>query len=164
MVELRDCFLQIDISEVRHHGPHHTWSNKQPDDPIAKKLDRLMVDSSWLSTYPNSLATFLAPEMSDHSLCLLNTVSPLPSARTKPFKFFNFLTTHPLFLQTVESAWTLSGNSVSNLTSFNFKLKGLKRCLKTLNRENYSDIQTRVRETNNFFAVCTSTISTKSFL
>lgn len=61
MVELRDCFLQIDISHLIFYGSSHTWTNKQPDDPTAKKLYRLLVDFSWLTYYPHSLATFLAP-------------------------------------------------------------------------------------------------------
>ncbi|CAH2079027.1 unnamed protein product [Thlaspi arvense] len=82
-------------------------TNKQPADPRAKKLDRLLVNNPCLSSYPDSVASFLTPDFSDHAPCLLNLASPLPF----PFKFLNILAKHPSFLPLIETAWSLAGNT-----------------------------------------------------
>ncbi|KAG2310278.1 hypothetical protein Bca52824_021835 [Brassica carinata] len=148
MVELRDFFLDLGIEDLRYQGNSHTWTNKRPENPVTKKLDRAMVNSHWIRNFPNSIAFFLPHEFSDHSPCVVNLVCPLPSSGTKPFKFFNHLTSHPDFLSSTEVAWTLAGSTASDLASLGFKLKNIKRPLKSLHKESFSDIQKRVCETN----------------
>ncbi|CAG7906828.1 unnamed protein product [Brassica rapa] len=60
---------------------------------------------------------------------------------TKPFKFFNHLTSHPNFLSSTEAAWALARSKASDLSSLGFKLKNIKCPLKTLHKDNFSDIQ-----------------------
>lgn len=95
MLELSHCFNNLGVFDLRFQGCFHTWFNKRPEDPITKKLDRLLVNNKWLADYPHSQAFFTAPEFSDHSPCSVNLAVPLPGSGTKPFKFFNFLTSHP---------------------------------------------------------------------
>lgn len=143
MLELRDCFIQLEMFDLRYQGVNHTWTNKRPSGPVIEKLDRLLVNNLWLSSYPFSTTTFLAPNISDNSSCILNLASPLPISGTKPFHFFNFLTKHPLFLSTIGTAWIDVVNSTPlahDLPSLCAKLKSIKRQLKTLNRENFSNI------------------------
>ncbi|XP_048634085.1 uncharacterized protein LOC125608168 [Brassica napus] len=45
MFQLQNCFLQAGLFDLRFLGPCHTWTNKSPDAPIAKKLDRLLVQA-----------------------------------------------------------------------------------------------------------------------
>lgn len=148
MVELRDFFLDLGIEDLRFQGNSHTWTNKRPENPVTKKLDRAMVNSHWIRNFPNSIASFLPHEFSDHSPCVVNLACPLPFSGTKPFKFFNHLTSHPDFLSSTEVAWTLAGSTASDLASLGFKLKNIKRPLKSLHKESFSDIQKRVCETN----------------
>ncbi|KAL1199402.1 hypothetical protein V5N11_007692 [Cardamine amara subsp. amara] len=148
MLELRDCLLQLGLFDLRYQGSVNTWINNRPAEPIAKKLDRVLVNQSLISCYQNSFATFLPPDFSDHCPSLVNLAYKIPQAGNKPFKFFNFLTTHPNFCQTVENAWIQTGSYASNLTTLCWKLKSLKRPIKSLNRENFSNIQERVILTN----------------
>ncbi|XVE86096.1 hypothetical protein DITRI_Ditri18aG0008900 [Diplodiscus trichospermus] len=47
-------------------GPLFTWSNHQSENPIAKKLDGVLINEVWLAEFPHSTADFLPPGISDH--------------------------------------------------------------------------------------------------
>ncbi|KAF2613020.1 hypothetical protein F2Q70_00012333 [Brassica cretica] len=115
MYQLQECFLKAGLFDLRFLGPCHTWTNKQPTDPIAKNLDRLLVNSAAVSFMPHAMATFLPPSFSDHTPCLLDLVFSLPKAGNFPYKFQNYLVKHPNFSQLVQNAWLQSG-SVRALT------------------------------------------------
>lgn len=148
MASLKNALTQLGVFDLRFLGPFHTWSNKSPSSPIAEKLDRLLVNQPWIANYPNSLASFLPPNFSDHIPCLLDLSFPLPSAGIRPFNFFYFLTKHHRFLQTLEEAWIQARGYALDLSALCFKLRKVKQALKTLNREKFSNIQERVRESN----------------
>ncbi|CAN7136312.1 unnamed protein product, partial [Brassica rapa subsp. narinosa] len=95
MVELKDCLLQMELFDMRFQGPLFTWSNRQPDDPIAKKLDCLLINNHVLNLFPNCTSFFLPTFFSDHSPCITDLSFTIPSSGTRPFKFFNYLTLHP---------------------------------------------------------------------
>ncbi|CDY24385.1 BnaCnng04520D [Brassica napus] len=97
MYQLQDCFLQAGLFDLRYLGPCHSWTNNQPESPIAKKLDRLLVNNTTISSYPHAVASFLPQETSDHTPCLLNLALFLPKTGTYPYKFQNYLTKHPGF-------------------------------------------------------------------
>lgn len=71
MVDFKTCIDHLEMRNLRYHGTKFFWSNKQPDDPIARKLDRALINEYWLNSFPRSLANFLAPEISDHTPCCI---------------------------------------------------------------------------------------------
>ena len=148
MCQLQDCFLQAGLFDLRYLVPCHTWTNNQPECPIAKKLDRMLVNNNTISYYPHAVASFLPPDLSDHSPCLLILALHLPKAGTYPYKFPNYLTKHPGFAQFFQNAWIHAGSICHTLAQLCWKLKQIKSDLKSLNRENYSMIQERVIETH----------------
>lgn len=83
MIDFKSCIDQIELRDLRYHDNKFSWFNKQPNNPIAKKLDRAIINENWLSFYPISLAKFLAPEISNHTLCCIALDSLLPLAGTK---------------------------------------------------------------------------------
>ncbi|KAF2588763.1 hypothetical protein F2Q70_00040797 [Brassica cretica] len=110
MLELKDTLMEIGIMDLRYQGCSHTWTNKIPAAPITKKLYKVLVNEAWSDSFPDITATFLPFEFSDHTPCLINLSTPLPTTGTKPFKFLNFLTTLPQFLDAIGEAWILCGN------------------------------------------------------
>lgn len=153
MLELRDFMMDLGVEDLRFQGNANTWTNKCPVSPVTKKLDRALVNHQWIRNFPNSIATFLPHLFSDHSPCLIDLACPLPSSGTKPFKFYNHLTSLPTFLASVEAAWDFTGNKAFDLHSLGFKLKNIKQPLKTLHKENSSDIQKRVCEVNSLLQI-----------
>ncbi|KAF3567732.1 hypothetical protein DY000_02018584 [Brassica cretica] len=153
MYLLQDSLLQTGLFDLRYYGASHSWKNNQPDMPIAKKLDKQLLNNLAISSFPHVVATFLPPSISDHAPCLLDLAYQLPKAGTQPFKFQNYLTKHPNFTQLVMDAWTQAGNSCCSLADLCWKLKSIKTDLKLLNKNNFSKIQERVSETHRLLEI-----------
>ncbi|KAF8086634.1 hypothetical protein N665_0618s0010 [Sinapis alba] len=90
MIEFKSCLDDREVKDLCYHGPCFTWTNKQHDDPIAKKLDRVLANEHWLFEYPLCQVIFSGPAISYHSQGLVKLHCHTPVAGSKPFKFFNF--------------------------------------------------------------------------
>lgn len=106
MIQFKDCLSQMGMLDLRFQGSFFSWTNRYPEAPIAKKLDRLLINSQILTLYPDCSTFFLPSLTSDHAPCLLNLAYRIPSCGTCPFKFFNYLSKHPCFHQVVLDSWT----------------------------------------------------------
>ncbi|CAA7029178.1 unnamed protein product [Microthlaspi erraticum] len=136
-----DCLAEVGLFDLPFQGPAFTWTNHQPSSPIGKKLDRCLVNGNWLLKFPTSHCSFEAPLFSDHTPCAINLITKPPDYGTRPFRFYNMMLKHPSFLETLKEAWQQSEDTVSSLSSFCHKLKGMKRPMKTLCKDKYSGIE-----------------------
>lgn len=141
MEEFKDCIMRLGLTDLRFSGQFFTWWDCHAQCPKFRKLDRVMVNNSWLLNYDLSTANFLTRGFSDHCPAVID----LGVARThnpKPFKCFDYLCDHPLFMSTVSSCWTteVTGDPWYILTS---KLKLVKAALKSLNHS-IGDLHSRV--------------------
>ncbi|CAA7061592.1 unnamed protein product [Microthlaspi erraticum] len=141
-----DCLTDVGLFDLPFHGPAYTWTNHQPTSPIGKKIDRCLVNGNWLATFPTSHCSFEAPLFSDHTPCVINLITKPPNYGTRSFRFYNMLLKLPSFLETVQEAWNEAGDSATTLSSLCFKLKSLKRPMKSLCKEKFSGIENRVFE------------------
>lgn len=99
--EFQNVVRNCDMMDLAQVGPSFTWTNCQDENPISKKLDRVMINSCWISALPNSFVTFESGGVSDH-LRMHIQLREVPQGNAKPFKFFNHTASHPRFLEVVD--------------------------------------------------------------
>ncbi|CAN1125409.1 hypothetical protein LINPERPRIM_LOCUS10925, partial [Linum perenne] len=143
MDDFKDFIEKIEVSEHSVVGPWFTWTNNRVDEPIARRLDRVLVNLKWQSSFPASKVEVLASSESDHCALMVNTKGVVAS-KPKPFKFFSSWTRHPNFDEIVKRVWMVRSSDTPFYMLYG-KLRNLKRELKVLNSEFYSDIQNRVK-------------------
>ncbi|KAF2550515.1 hypothetical protein F2Q68_00033832 [Brassica cretica] len=146
--DLHNVVLNCDMVDLAQVGLCFTWTNCQDDNPISKKLDRVMVNSCWLNAFPQSYTTFESGGVSDHQR-MHTLLREAPQGNMKPFKFFDHTTSHPRFLDVVERVWNESApifHSRTALKCLEEKLKSLKFELRGLNKDMYVDLPGRVKQ------------------
>lgn len=67
MREFQDMVQCCGLEDLSFVGPTFTLSNSQEDNPISKKLDRVIVNNQWLTFFPLTSATFEMGGVSDHT-------------------------------------------------------------------------------------------------
>ena len=143
--DFRECLLSADLSDLTFRGNTFTWWNKSSQRPVAKKLDRILVNSLWTSAFPNSYAMFGEHDFSDHASCAVSFFSDKPSGK-RPFKFYNFLLQSESFLPLIANQWFTFNVIGSAMLRVSLKLKLLKRFIRSFNKEKFSDLEKRVSE------------------
>ncbi|CAL9248339.1 unnamed protein product, partial [Arabidopsis halleri] len=153
--EFRNCLLNADLSDLTFRGSSFTWWNKSKTSPVAKKLDRILVNSQWAAAFPNSYALFGEPDFSDHASCGVVLNSGFLKEK-RPFKFYNFLLQNKSFLPMIAEHWFSCNVTGSDMLRVSLKLKYLKICIRTFNKENYSDLEKRVTEAHDLLLLLQS--------
>ena len=133
------------LSDLNYGGNLFTWWNKQKSAPVAKKLDRILVNDSWNDLFPNSVAFFDSPDFSDHASMKVVLNSQLVYKK-RPFKFFNFILQNTSFLSMVTLQWLTYHVFGSAMFRVSRKLMLLKKDIREFSKENYSGIEKRTRE------------------
>ncbi|KAG2297446.1 hypothetical protein Bca52824_044115 [Brassica carinata] len=146
MREFASCLSDIGLFDLASQGPHFTWSNHRPSDPIGKKIDRCLVNDRSQLSYPKGFSSFEPPEFSDHTPCHIRLTSTRPEFGSRAFMFPSYLANLPSFVPTIKDCWIQLGAHAKNLTSLCYKLKQLKSPIKTLCKKNFSQIERRVQE------------------
>ncbi|KZV38718.1 hypothetical protein F511_33874 [Dorcoceras hygrometricum] len=64
-----DCITCLELVDTQHVGCFYTWTNNV----VCTKLDRVLINSTWLNSAFDAFTEFLAPScISDHSLSITN--------------------------------------------------------------------------------------------
>ena len=89
------------LVDIGFSGQKFTWSNKRGiNNKIWKRLDRAMVNDSWLESMPQTTITHLSSTASNHCPLLMEMTSK-DSNHIKYFKFLNCWVDTPLLLEIV---------------------------------------------------------------
>lgn len=145
MREFSTTLFHASLVDLTYRGCSFTWWNKRKEHPVAKKIDRILVNEEWQSFFPLSVGFFDAPLFSDHSPSSIVLSSEAPR-RKKPFKFFNYLLKNKDFLPLISSCWYSLNVVGSEMFRISSKLKSLKQSIRNFSKLNYSDIEKRVQE------------------
>ncbi|XP_074301530.1 uncharacterized protein LOC141632931 [Silene latifolia] len=133
------------LDDFLTHGCNFTWTNKQEDgDRKWMKLDRVLVNSAWQTSFTSSYADALAAGVSDHS-SLVVWVTPDEASRPKQFRYLNCWGDEPAFLSLVKDTWNedIRGCTMYRLVKH---LKLIKPKLKSLHQRDFSNISGRVKD------------------
>ena len=145
MDDLNDCCYEAQVDDLKASGIHLTWIKKgNAGERKARKLDRVLRNSKWLSCFPMVEADFLPPCSSDHCPMLTRTGTELYRRKTT-FRFFKMWADHPEFENIVQVAWQ---TPVAGTLQFQIatKLKAIKAALKGLNRSHFLNIPAKLME------------------
>ncbi|GKB03766.1 transposon ty3-G gag-pol polyprotein [Tanacetum coccineum] len=101
--------LELLISWCNRPVEEATWetydlSRQDLSNGILKKIDRVLGNIEFMSRFTNSHALFLPHLTSDHSPALL-IIPKVINKKNKAFRFLNFVTNKPEFLNIVQENW-----------------------------------------------------------
>ncbi|GKA83517.1 zinc knuckle CX2CX4HX4C containing protein, partial [Tanacetum coccineum] len=108
MRDFQDCVKAIEVSDVNKTGLRFTWNqNPKGEHVTLKKIDRIMANLDFYSSFVGSSAFFLPYRISDHSPAVLRI--PMEStSNPRPFKFSNLLVHNNRFKDIVANGWNVS--------------------------------------------------------
>jgi hypothetical protein len=91
MLIFNEAISALGLVEIPLHGKKFTWSNKQHP-PLLERLDWFFTSVSWTLKYPNSKATSMVMETSDHTPCVISIATDIPKGNI--FRFENYWMEH----------------------------------------------------------------------
>ena len=133
MQAFKDCVTDKGLTSLRTIGDSFTWFNRRDMDPVFKRLDRVLVNDSWLLQFASSQVVIHNRGIMDHHALLISVCDSVPRVH-KGFQFFNYMINLDGFLDCVAKAWDtqIFGDP---LPVFWRKLKLVRANLVTLNKE-----------------------------
>jgi len=117
----------LGLVELPLKGRRFTWSNKQPS-PLLERLDWFFTSAIWTVSYPNTFASPLVNETSDHVPCIISISTVIP--KKSIFRFENYWMEHQDFLPLVQQAWSTPTHENDAAKIITAKFKNLRRVLK----------------------------------
>ncbi|XP_074298451.1 uncharacterized protein LOC141629330 [Silene latifolia] len=137
---MRSMMSDCNLHELKVTGSYYTWNNKHENDTkVYSRLDRVIVNDDWILSYPDSMARFCTKGLYDHCPCVIN-LTENHIRKKSAFKYFNMWSMAANFSEVVKEGWNCDIQSTPMFRVVK-KLKGLKKKLKNLDREQFSDIE-----------------------
>lgn len=101
MEDFFHCVEDVELFDVVYTGIQHTWCQKPKEEGgLRRKLDRVMANIEFTSSFDDARVKFLPRSISDHAPSVLSFKGG-SSKRQVGFKFDNYLVEHPDFRSTV---------------------------------------------------------------
>jgi exonuclease III len=128
MRNFRSTLNSCNLKEVHLQNRKFTWSNERRN-PTMVRLDRIFCNDAWDLSFPSHVLKALSTSLSDHCPLLLSNQENPP--RPRPFRFENFWTSMPSFLQVVQQAWVIPNTHTNPVQRLNFRLAQWQRRLES---------------------------------
>jgi len=122
------CLIEIPLL-----GRKYTWTNNQTP-PLLERLDWFFSSVNWSAAFPNTFATSLVRDTSDHSPCVISISTTQP--RSNVFIFANVWIEHRDFKEEVEKAWLTMVNASDKARKLTAKIKILREARKDWSGKN----------------------------
>ncbi|XP_074300652.1 uncharacterized protein LOC141631951 [Silene latifolia] len=138
------CVEECEIADVHAHEALYTWTNKKEEDGRRVcRIDISLVNMEWLLAFPEMTATFLPEGLFDHNPCIMALWST-PEKKNNSLKYFNMWGQDEKFIGIVEDVWR---RQIDGIPMFQIvrKLKMLRKDLKELNKEAFSNVEAAAR-------------------
>ncbi|KAK4381147.1 hypothetical protein Sango_2996000 [Sesamum angolense] len=104
MTDFRTCIRDTGLVHLPFTGCPFMWHNcSEGPRSLWKRLDRMLVNTVWMDTWPGSSYTSALPSTSDHFPLILNGMNRIEEHVV--FRFDNYLTQLSGFLNSVEEIW-----------------------------------------------------------
>jgi hypothetical protein len=127
MFAFNEAISSLSLVEIPLKGCKYTWTNKQQD-PVLERLDWFFSSNSWVSSFPNTCASVLSRDTSDHTPCLISATTKVPKPNI--FIFENYWLEHHQFANTMLYGWSLPTGHTDKSKNISAKFKNLRRVLK----------------------------------
>ncbi|KAL0284070.1 UNVERIFIED_CONTAM: hypothetical protein Sradi_7209100 [Sesamum radiatum] len=124
MTEFREVLTEVGLIHIPFTGCPFTWHNcSEGSRSLWRRLDRILVNEIWLVHWPQASYFSALPSTSDHSPLVLR--GAVQRSARGMFRFENFLTNLPGFIDSVRGVWLhqIYGNHMYGVVC---KLKALK--------------------------------------
>ncbi|XP_020682798.1 uncharacterized protein LOC110099846 [Dendrobium catenatum] len=86
--DFNDCIFLNGLVDLHSVGCNFTWFNQRVDNLIHIKLDRVLVNNSWLKKYSESFCSIQNPSCSDHCPVILHSWSSNKAFHRYLFKYY----------------------------------------------------------------------------
>ena len=136
MLDLAETIEDCRLIDSGTDGSRFTWAKNN----LFERLDRMLVNETWATTFATTRVTNLPRICSDHGP-LLSRCSLAADSRSggNPFRFQNMWIRHRDFQQVVRNSWN-QGVNAEGLLRLQIKLKRLKADLKKWNKETFGNL------------------------
>ncbi|XP_019261589.1 PREDICTED: uncharacterized protein LOC109239475 [Nicotiana attenuata] len=139
--DFKEYMNDTGMNELQYVGRNYTWTNNH----TYSRIDRALVNASWMMTMPNLKVQVLEPLVSDHSPLKL-MITQVQGKKNRPFRFFDCIADHPQFTQQVELAWKERGTR-GKMQAVWDNLKKTKEVIKEINIQHFKGVDERIEET-----------------
>lgn len=126
--EFRGCVSKLEVMDLHYDGIQFTWSGSPHGVGVVKKLDRVLVNASFLSKFRGAKCKFLPRGTSDHSPALVE-FGEYQLKKRSAFKFQKFLAFRSNFADLVDTNWRCNSGGV-RMFQLVKNLKNLKPVLR----------------------------------
>ncbi|KAL6185364.1 hypothetical protein ACLB2K_041498 [Fragaria x ananassa] len=144
----REALNVCDLKDLYFTGPCFTWRGNRHGEEIKERLDRFVVNRTWLQMFPASKVTHLLPSESDHLPILIqirrSSGRRKKRKRKKKFRFEEFWLREKDVKDVVEAGW-LSGTGSNPFSSVYNKISNTREMLLSWSRTRFGNIQEMIK-------------------
>lgn len=128
MLLFNEAISRLRLNEIQLKGGRFTWTNKQVS-LLLQRLDWFFTSSSWIFKYPNTCASILSRDSSDHNPCVISISNSMPAPQV--FRFENYWLHHDQFHSVMQRGWNYEPPFTDKAKVIGAKFKNLRRELRS---------------------------------